>query len=149
MPPQLNRLIIIFAVIAIAFVSLRWVARPASFGEYGHYRGDALTEIAKREPAYVTRTQCAECHDEEAGKNSAGPHQHISCQTCHGPGREHIKEPDTKNIVHPEPRALCIRCHEHREARPANFPQIDVDDHAGDAKCNTCHDVHNPGDLKE
>lgn len=149
MPPQLHRLLIIFAVIAAVFVTLRWVARPQSFGEYGHYRGDALSEAIQREPAYVPREQCKECHNEEAAKNAAGPHQKTSCQTCHGSGREHCAEPDTKNIQRPEARAFCIRCHQELQARPANFPQIDVADHAGDETCASCHDVHDPSQIKE
>jgi hypothetical protein len=149
MPPQLNRLFIIFAFIVAAFVAMRWVARPQSFGEYGHYRGDALSEAIQRKPAYVLRTSCAECHDEESAKNSDGPHKKISCQTCHGPGSTHCAEPATDNIQHPQPRALCLRCHETLPARPVRFPQISEPDHADGALCNTCHDVHNPATILE
>ena len=70
MPPQLNRLFIIFGFLAIAFVTVRYVARPKSFYEFGHYRGDALKEATLKSPHYVPRAQCADCHDEETCRRS-------------------------------------------------------------------------------
>ncbi len=149
MPPQLNRLFLIFGFIVLAFVAMRWIAQPESFGEYGHYRGDALAEATVREPAYVPRNACAECHEDEANLHSAGPHKNVSCQICHGAAVDHVEDPTTKNIKRPDIRALCLRCHEQLEARPAKFPQIDEKEHADGEACNTCHVVHNPAEMIE
>ena len=148
MPPQLNRLFIIFGFLAIAFVTVRYVARPKSFYEFGHYRGDALKEATLKSPHYVPRAQCADCHDEEAKLNLAGPHSHVNCQVCHGPGDKHVDDPSTANITKPEPRSMCLRCHEERVSRPAKFPQINEKEHAEGKLCSACHTVHNPSEIK-
>ncbi|MCB1060508.1 MAG: hypothetical protein KDB65_09765 [Calditrichaeota bacterium] len=144
MPPQVSRLVLIFAVIIIAFVATRWWLRPDTFGEYGHYRGKALPAAVAKSPHYISKTTCAECHDDEAAQNTAGPHKKINCQTCHGPGASHIEDPSTDNIRKPEVIPTCLRCHEERAARPAKFPQINYKEHADGEACNTCHHVHNP-----
>ena len=147
MPPQLTRLIIIFGFLALAFFVGRRLARPDSFYEYGHYRGKALTELSERAPKYVPRKVCADCHDQEAAQNAAGPHAKISCQTCHGPGNLHVDDPQKSNIIHPNVVATCTRCHLENKARPSKFPQIAIPDHNDGKSCNKCHTVHNPLDI--
>ena len=63
MPPQVSRLILIFAFIGIAFVATRWWARPDTFGQFGHYRGIALSNAITKSPHYNPKSTCAECHD--------------------------------------------------------------------------------------
>jgi hypothetical protein len=149
MPPQLTRLFIIFAGLGVMFIVVTWVAEPASFGWYGHYRADALAEAAARTTRYVPRDACAECHEEEAKLNKDGVHSKISCQSCHGPGDKHIEEPSTENIVKPVVAVFCLRCHEASYARPKNFPQIVVAEHAEGKTCDKCHVVHDPGMMVE
>src|ERR1022692_2823703 len=43
---HLFRLAAVFAVVGLALVGVRALLVPKSFGEYGHYRGNALAEIA-------------------------------------------------------------------------------------------------------
>lgn len=148
LPPQVSRLIAIFGFLIVAFVVVRWVLKPESFYQYGHYRGEALNESLVRQPRYVVRTACTECHDTEADANAASPHKKISCQTCHGPGQEHLDEPTTQNIQKPEVRTICLRCHEERSARPDWYPQINEQEHADGAVCSDCHAVHNPAEVK-
>jgi hypothetical protein len=147
MPKQVSRLAVIFALLLAAFVVVRWIAKPHSFYEYGHYRGKALDELSAGEPKYVERTACADCHDTQAAQNLAGPHKVISCQTCHGPGDAHIAEPSTTNIQLPVATELCLRCHRQDPARPHNFPQIIPSEHSGGEPCETCHVVHNPIEI--
>ena len=149
MPPQLTRLFIIFAGLGVLFIVVTWVAEPASFGWYGHYRADALAELSAKPAHYVVRDACAECHDEEAKTHKNGVHTRISCQSCHGPGDAHIEEPSAENITRPVVVSMCARCHEANYARPKNFPQIVLAEHTDGAACNTCHIVHNPGDMVE
>ncbi|MBL0062231.1 MAG: hypothetical protein IPP40_12295 [bacterium] len=148
MPPQVSRLILIFAFIGVAFVATRWWARPDTFGQYGHYRGIALSNAITRSPHYIPKSTCAECHEEEATLNAAGPHKKVSCQICHGAGAVHAEDPQTSNIKKPEVTATCSRCHEARAARPAKFPQINIAEHAEGEPCNSCHVVHNPSETK-
>ncbi|MCL4305595.1 hypothetical protein KJZ99_06750 [bacterium] len=148
MPPQVSRLIYIFATIVLAFVATRWWLQPDSFGQYGHYRGKALPAAVAHDPSYVPKTSCADCHEDEAAEHAAGPHRKVSCQICHGPGATHIEDPQTTNIRKPDVAAACLRCHEQRAARPARFPQIVEADHAGGKACNSCHTVHNPSETE-
>ena len=149
MPPQLTRLFIIFAGLGVMFIVVTWVAEPSSFGWYGHYRADALAELAARPPRYVPRDACAECHEEQATHHKDGVHAKITCQACHGPGDKHLEEPSTENIEKPVAAQFCLRCHGANYARPKNFPQIVVAEHTDGKACNVCHIVHNPGEMVE
>lgn len=144
MPSQVYRLLIFFGVFALLFVLLHWVAKPESFGEYGHYRGRALAENVEREPHYAAVSVCAECHTDEAQEHKGGSHGKFSCQICHGAGGVHAEEPSAENIHKPDGRDLCLRCHEFRQARPVKFPQIVESEHAAGEKCITCHHAHAP-----
>lgn len=148
MPPQVSRLIMIFAVIGLAFIATRWWARPDTFGQYGHYRGSALSAAVDKEPHYINKSVCVECHDDEAALHVAGPHKKVSCQICHGAGAVHAEDPQASNIRKPEVTSTCQRCHEKRAARPARFPQIETAEHADNEPCNSCHVVHNPSETK-
>ena len=46
--------------------------------------------------------------------------------------------------VKPEPRPLCVRCHEADSAKPAWFKQVAAKEHAGDEPCQSCHQPHSP-----
>lgn len=37
---------------------------PDSFGDFGHYRGDAEAEIASQKMSYAGYEECGECHDD-------------------------------------------------------------------------------------
>ena len=65
-PPQVIRLILLTLLIVSSYLVMRHVMTPSSFGKYGWYRGDALEEIASREPVWAGRKACVECHSEEA-----------------------------------------------------------------------------------
>lgn len=140
---------IIFGVIVALFIVTRWVVQPDTFYQYGHYRGKALSEIAAHPTNYAAAGECGECHDEQAEQNAAGSHAKLSCQMCHGPGGRHLAEPAAENIIRPEVRTLCLRCHEANFSRPKRFPQIQPASHTGGRLCSACHTVHNPGELLE
>jgi hypothetical protein len=148
MAPQLSRLMIIFGIIAAMFLVVRFVARPDSFSWYGHYRGAALSEVSSYPVKYVDRSSCAECHDDEAALNAAGPHEKISCQACHGPGQAHLEDPTAENIKRPEVMAMCLRCHDRISSRPKSFPQIDRAEHTEGQPCGACHNIHDPSEIE-
>ena len=50
---HLFRLAAVFVVGGLAFVGVRALLVPKSFGEYGHYRGDALAENVGQEALAV------------------------------------------------------------------------------------------------
>lgn len=142
-----EHLIRLAAVVIIGF-SLFLIARaefrPKSFGEYGFYRGDALKEIAAREPRYAGHKACEECHTDVLDVKKTGKHAGVNCEACHGPLEKHALDPMSVTPQLPDPLVLCARCHEANLAKPAAFPQVVTKDHMGDVKCDTCHQPHNP-----
>jgi DmsE family decaheme c-type cytochrome len=107
---------------------------------------------------YVGDDTCVACHDNE-GKHlgatlhgkaqnartpAANPNQ--SCETCHGPGKEHSESGDTTKIrvfTTMAPRAaseVCAGCH--NRATHAMWKGSMHD--ARNLSCVTCHSVHSP-----
>jgi formate-dependent nitrite reductase cytochrome c552 subunit len=84
------------------------------------------------------------CHDEEAKVRAAGKHAHVSCETCHGPLAKHAGDPAALKPVLPNVATLCVRCHEHDQAKPKTFPQVVSADHSNGMACNDCHKPHSP-----
>jgi len=48
MPAQLNRILLLFIAFIGLFLLVRHFLIPESFGQYGHYRGESLNDIASR-----------------------------------------------------------------------------------------------------
>jgi hypothetical protein len=147
LPPQVVRLVILTLGIVGSYAVARHFLTPPSFGDFGHYRGEALTEIAAREPRYAGQKSCHECHSEEVEMVARFEHKSVSCESCHGISKKHGEDPD-----HHDPPKLsdtfCLRCHEANAAKPAWFKQIDVKTHyAGDGKCAECHIPHQPNEV--
>ncbi|MBI5382687.1 MAG: cytochrome c3 family protein [Opitutae bacterium] len=142
LPPQILRLVLLTVTILGSYGVMRHMLRPASFGEYGHYRGAALEEIAARPPTYAGMKACNECHSDIVQKVAKFEHKTVACEACHGPGREHAKDPDVKNAKLND--RLCLRCHEVDEARPAWLKQIAEKSHFRGDRCVDCHVPHQP-----
>lgn len=141
MPPQVTRLVLLACGIVGTYAVARVVLTPRSFGQYGHYRGAALEEVAAREPLFAGAKACDECHSEVRDKLAKYEHRGISCESCHGPARTHADDPDvaTTKLTN----TGCIRCHADNGARPVWLKQIKTDHFAGD-KCIECHVPHQP-----
>lgn len=47
----------------------------------------------------------------------------VQCESCHGPGSRHLKDPGTDSIVRTPPAGVCRECHtpEHSDMTDANF----------------------------
>ncbi len=144
-PPQISRLLLLTGVIVVGYFGARHFLVPKSYGQYGHFRGDAMKEIAALPISYAGRTACAECHDEVVAKLAGGSHKNVGCESCHGPSQAHIEDPVGVTPKIDDPR-FCLRCHQANFSRPAKFPQIDGANHHGDQsqKCITCHQPHAP-----
>jgi hypothetical protein len=141
MPPQILRLVLLTLAIVGSYVVARVFLTPASFHQYGWYRGAALEELAARTPVYAGKKACDECHSEIVQKLARDAHQTLSCEACHGVSREHADNPDILPMK--LTGSHCIRCHEANPSRPAWFKQIVVKDHYG-GKCGECHVPHQP-----
>ena len=141
MPPQILRLVLLTLAIVGSYMVARVFLTPATFGQYGWYRGAAREELAARTPVYAGKKACDECHSDILHKLAGDAHKTLSCEACHGVSREHIVNPN----IPPDKTtgSYCIRCHEANPSRPAWLKQIVIKDHYG-AECASCHPPHQP-----
>lgn len=141
---HLVRMAGIFAVGILLFLVLQFVFIPKSFGRYGHYRGDAIADQAKRPLVHAGRATCARCHGPQVEAKAAGKHAGLGCEACHGPLIEHARNPASAKPHKPDVKSLCAGCHEMNAARPKWFKQVKSAEHSSGEACNTCHQPHAP-----
>jgi len=141
---HLLRLAVVMAVAVIGFVILRGAVVPRTFGQYGHYRGKAITEIAARPISYAGHQVCETCHSEVADQKDSGSHAHVACEACHGALARHAEDPASVQPKKLDTAVLCRRCHEGNSAKPKGFPQVATADHSSGLPCETCHQPHSP-----
>lgn len=146
MQPHLKRAFTILALIIIAFIFVRSLVVPESFGQYGWYRGDSVRELRNLGANYTGSTSCGEanCHENIYTVWSKDRHKTVNCETCHDPAQKHVlnaREPLRKAD---DSRDFCGKCHFKRISRPETFPQIDSETHGEDLRCVYCHNPHKP-----
>jgi len=141
---HLLRVALIFAAGIIVFVLVRTVLVPRSFGEYGHYRGNAIAEIAAQPTAFAGHQACETCHSDVVDVKNKGKHAGVNCEACHGALATHADDPSALPAKL-DTAVLCVRCHEVNGARPKGFPQIVAKEHnSAELPCETCHQPHSP-----
>jgi hypothetical protein len=145
MPPQIIRIVLLAVGIVLSYLVARTLLTPASFRQYGFYRGAALGEVAARDIVHAGRKECASCHVDEEKMLAKGAHRTLSCEGCHGAGQAHAQNPDIK------PQILgyshCARCHEYNISRPKWHKQVVTKEHYAGSKCTECHVPHNPTEV--
>lgn len=141
---HLVRLAVVFAIGLTAFLILRAAVVPHSFGQYGHYRGAAIGEIASRPVAFAGHATCESCHTDVVEQKKLGKHVVIACEACHGALAKHADDPSSVQPTKLDTAVLCARCHEANAAKPKNFPQVATADHSAGIACDTCHQPHHP-----
>lgn len=146
LPPQISRLLTLTAAIVIAYFVARYFLVPASFGQYGWYRGDALKDYAALPIAFAGMPACTECHSEVVEKKAKGGHKMVPCESCHGALNSHAEDP---SITPPKitDRRFCVRCHEANPSRPEKFPQVNLAKHHDEELCTKCHSPHQPKEV--
>ena len=152
MPVQLKTLIPLFAVFVILFLIARHFLIPESFGEFGHYRADAIGEIAELPVHYAGKEVCIDCHDIEAEQISSDRHSGLSCEVCHGPNAKHADDYEIMEfLIKDGSRESCGRCHGLNSARKIEAViQIDIREHHPEKEnCIDCHNPHAVWELKE
>lgn len=109
------------------------------------------------ETGYVGPAICTGCHEASAESYATGIHgrKYVplapatsrGCESCHGPGAEHVKKGGGKGGIFSFSKdtdagtrsAKCLTCHQ--DDRDAAF--WDMSPHSsGGLSCNTCHEVH-------
>lgn len=138
--------IILGAVMILVFVVPRVVPIPVELEPFGFYpknsEGNAR-EWASLPAQYLDPQFCHECHQNKQRILENSEHSPVTCENCHGPGRQHMEE-GTKPIVDIS-REACATCHGRVLGRPVDFPQVNLNEHGGISKCISCHNPHKPG----
>lgn len=163
MPKHIARLIVLLGVLAVAALEAKSYFTADSFYRYGHYRGNAVAEIASDKPKYENTESCRNCHAERYAEwssgvhDSAAVHKVVRCEVCHGAAggrddggmfRHSATGPQHPNgvrlAVPTDTTQLCTRCHSKDPARPAAQRQIVAATHSGSKACWSCHNPHSP-----
>jgi hypothetical protein len=148
------RAVLLLLVSTAVFVVVRHFAIPESYGAHGPYRFDSVAEFAAQSPVHGPPGACTDCHDDEAETVSGGKHGSVSCEVCHAPLGNHVRDGE-KFADMPARRSytLCGLCHRRLAARPKDFPQVVLMDHVrekggdmSETACLECHDAHNPSE---
>lgn len=148
------RAAILLLVALVAMVLGRSLFVPDTWGQFGPYRGAAVAEHRNKPIRHGGNDACAMCHDAEHAEHAAGVHAGVQCELCHGPVAFHVDLEEGEVLAEMpvrRSRDLCELCHRWLEARPPDFPQINVRDHLMDNgveltpdACFECHDPHSP-----
>jgi predicted CXXCH cytochrome family protein len=145
-----NLLLLLGSFLLIALAAKIYLTDP-SFYRFGHYRADAVPELAAGTPLYKGAAYCQTCHEERLADWSVGVHATVQCEVCHGTNQYHPD--DGKTLIPADTIKLCTICHEAMPARPATQPQIVVSEHPFPSEeteqCHACHDPHSPGDGEQ
>lgn len=154
MPKHIVRLLILIVVVAtVAFAAKRFF-RVDSFYQYGHYRGNAVADIASKVPKLEGSASCQTCHKEAYAEWAAGIHRKATkdnkvqglvikygpgCEVCHtGPAGNHpSKDPMPLST---EDKITTIT-HKHID-HPANIPGRNLMLSPQDMRnlCLNCHE---------
>jgi Cytochrome c554 and c-prime len=140
---HLFRFLFLFVVAFVVFLVVRHFVVPKSFGQYGHYRGAAIAEIAAKPVKFAGHDTCETCHADILDAKKTGKHANVNCEACHGPLANHANDPSIAPAKL-DTAVLCIKCHAASAAKPKTFPQVDADQHSGGVPCETCHKPHDP-----
>ncbi len=153
---HLVRIAVAVGVLLLVGLLAKAVLLPRSFGKYGHYRADAIVDEMNREVRHMTNESCLACHSHTKEVHLGGVHKTVSCEFCHGPLADHVKDGQKIGSLPVMKKAdittLCLRCHNQIvRARPkesikmVSMPKHLEDKHVRlDHTCDQCHNVHAP-----
>ncbi len=155
MPKHIVRLLVLIAVVATIIFSAKYYFRADSFYQYGHYRGNAVAEIASKVPKLQGSASCEPCHKKAYAEWTDGIHRKATrknaiqgvvykfgpgCEVCHtGPAGNHPSKEAMPLSV--EDKVNTITHSEHK-IHPANVPGrkllLSPEDMRG--VCLNCHE---------
>ncbi|MFH1646222.1 MAG: cytochrome c3 family protein [Chloroflexota bacterium] len=136
---------LLVVVVLAAFVVPRIIPVPDDLISFGFHKADKAANEqfwAGQPMQYANPTVCNDCHQDKSSSWAQGDHRTVSCETCHSPANDHIAGKGLPVVD--TSRDFCGTCHSSLISRPANFPQIDIEEHGGQNECITCHNPHDP-----
>jgi hypothetical protein len=134
----------LFVIAFLVFWAVRGFVVPKTFGQYGHYRAAAMSEIAAHPVKFAGHDACETCHSDVLDVKAKGKHAHVNCEACHGPQGAHAADAGSVTPAKIDTAVLCVRCHAASAARPKGFPQVVAEEHSSGVACETCHQPHSP-----
>lgn len=142
----LFRIGVILISVLVLFAFAKEMAIPASFGEYGRYRGDSIGETAAKAPSFAGSSKdCGECHRDIYSYVSEAEHKGLDCQSCHGPAAKHVQKPSALSPKVIGNEELCAACHRKIAGRVDGLiATVKPMMHSGGVDCVRCHDPHRP-----
>ncbi len=145
LPDPVIRIGFVFICFLGIVLFIRTVIIPPRLKETGPQRASAIERELSKDISYVGSNICEDCHDEEYNLKKSGHHKYLSCETCHGPAKNHAEEDPAEFILSaPRERDFCPQCHAYNLSRPTGFPQIFPIAHNPLNPCIKCHDPHDP-----
>jgi len=158
LPKHIVRLLLLLVFLLILALAAKSYLTDPSFYEYGHYRADAVPELAAGEPVYKGSVYCLGCHEQRRADWSIGAHVVVQCEVCHGTNREvclnpgHESDEISQSTIPTDTIRLCTTCHLALPARPEKQPQIVLGQHPfpdeETPQCYTCHNPHSPSNKE-
>jgi hypothetical protein len=141
---HLVRMAGLFVAGLVLFLIARTVLVPKDFHELGHFRTGALADNMARPVAFAGRDACESCHPDVVDARKGSRHATIACEACHGAQAKHAEDPQKLKPARPDPRKLCLACHQKDMAKPKTFKQVNPQEHMGFEPCVSCHEPHHP-----
>ncbi len=136
---------ILIAVFIVPRIIPQVVPTTSFLADYGFHRpnnAENEAEWASLPMQYAESSVCLDCHKTEYNLWEKANHRTVACENCHGPTKDHLQTREPPIID--TSRELCGTCHAKLAARPASFPQVDMNEMGGQAQCKTCHNPHDP-----
>ena len=149
MPKLIFRLFFSFVVFVSVFMLVQRFLTPDSFGEYGHYRANAIEDNKIKISYYKGEEKCTSCHQEVYDLKSEDVHDGVSCESCHVPKIDVTTECEENPPKIDGTLELCAQCHEPNFGSFKKVPQLVFEEHEEGQNCIECHNVHAPWELEE
>jgi DmsE family decaheme c-type cytochrome len=120
------------------------------------HQSEAQPEVSEFPDGYAGSESCGMCHQDIFQNFQVRPHrllttsarwdvQETSCESCHGPGREHSETTDTAKTFgfntgeHDRNNQACLKCHDGQETHRGRLFSSHV---RNSVDCVGCHNIH-------